>query len=193
MVTVLGDLSELGMHSSLRQGRILAYLWTAVILAIFVSAMFELGLFDASLSSQTICRTASGYLCQNATMGSSGKVSFSLGQAVGGTIYNVGIACAAKATLVGEPFAYGNAFTYVGSDGYMVNEPTGFSLLTGSSISIRNLTCFDANGHALTSNVAAGKYFPEVLWLNWTQQAGPPSALNPWLTTKFASVNIRAS
>lgn len=159
---------------------------------IFIGAMFELGFLGTSLSFQPACRAASGYLCQDVGLASSGKFGLTIGQASSEIMYHVGLACAEKSTLVGEPLANGNAFMYVANNGTMVNEPTDFLLPLGGVVSIHNLTCFDASGNVLTSNIPAGKSFSEVLWMNWTQQSGSPSASNPWLTTKFASVQIKA-
>jgi hypothetical protein len=188
VVTAYGDLDESYRRRGLAQ--ILDYLWIVVIMAIIIGAMFELGLFNTSSSSQSVCRTASSYLCQNVTMNSSGRVSLSLGQVVLGEMYNVGLSCAAKSTLAGEPFANGAAFMYVAGDGDMVNSPAGTPLSSGSVLTIHNLACFDANGNMITSNANAGQYFSEVLWLNWTEQPSAPGAHNPWLTTKFASAQI---
>ena len=193
MITELDASSESGFQHSSMLGYSLVYFWAAIILIIFVAALFELGVFNRPLSLQSACRTASGYLCQNPVMDGSGRISFSFGQTISAVMYNVGLARAANSTMVGEPFANGNAFMYVDAAGNVVSEPTGVDLPSGSVISIHNLTCFDASGRALTGNVTAGQYASEVLWLNWTPMYGPPSALNPWLTTKFASAQVRVS
>ncbi len=181
---------------------LMTYGWAILIIAVVLGALFSLGVFSSGALLGTSCVAGPGYLCNNIVLGTSGTLSFTLGQSTGSTFYNIALGCAAASLTTGLPNtgSTANSITLVSSTGVDTTNgmgasqgaATSTSMTSGQTLAISSLPCYGTTGTALGSS-AIGTSFSGSVWLNYTLSSGVPSSSNPALTVKFATVTAKVS
>jgi hypothetical protein len=186
---------------------LMTYGWAILIIAVVLGTLLSLGVFGSSSFIGTSCIAASGYLCRSPILDTNGNLSISFGQAAGRSIYNVGMACAGSATPLGLPnpsSTSGNqAMVYMLANGFPSSIPSNVQvyasnviigntlvLSSGQTVSVSSLNCYGASGLDI-GNVPRGTAFSGGIWVNYTQLNQPPSATNPFLTVKVATLTAK--
>ena len=178
---------------------LMTYGWAILIIAVVLIALFSLNVFNPSLGN--VCLGGPGYTCSGMSLGTTGNMLFTFGQGTGSTYYNVGMGCAAASTSAGLP-SNTLAMVYLSAAGAATAVPANgaaagaLSITTGQTVSVTGLTCYATNGQPVLGSAATvpiGTTFSGSLWINYTLGSGAPSASNPMLTTKFASVTTKVT
>ncbi len=170
---------------------LMTYGWAILIIAVIILALFQLGIFSASALSGNSCIAASGFLCQNPTLVTSGTLTFTFSQSSGSSFYNVQLACAATAQSTGLPNPI-TAFNSISATGaVLIPSSTGNTLTSGQSLTVASLPCYTSTGAQL-SGAAIGSAYSGFIWVNYTAGGAPESlATNPWLTQKIATLKSK--
>ena len=199
---------------------LMTYGWAILIIAVVLGALFALGIFNGP--GTVACIASPGFLCQTPTYDHNANISFTFGQNTGSTIYNLAFGCSAIASSNGLP-SNTASIVYVGANGFVSNIISSsantvssgvaayapLTLSSGQQITVGILTnaapyngldCFsNANpsihpvGSSGNPAVAIGTTFTGALWVNYTLQNAAPSATNPLLTQKFATIQVKVS
>lgn len=191
---------------------LMTYGWAILIIAVVLGALFSLGVFNGGGVIGNACVASPGYLCQSASLGTTGNVLFTLGQNTGTTIYNIALACAATSTTTGYPGMVSGAGTYnafvgvfttgstngiaQGNFGSLVAWNGGAQLASGQTIAIsgNGVPCYGTTGAPLgtaATPATIGQAFSGFIWMNYTTSTGGYSSTNPWYTVKIATVNLK--
>ncbi|MDE1762093.1 MAG: hypothetical protein KGH59_01550 [Candidatus Micrarchaeota archaeon] len=192
---------------------LMTYGWAILIIAVVLGALFSLGIFSSGSLLGTACVAGPGFFCQSPVLAgpgaTAGNLSMTLGQSTGSTFYNVGLGCAATSTTNGLPNPTGTgaagspaALVDLSAAGAAtatvsnVNNAGSLTLSSGSTVSVTGLKCFGTTGvvFANTANPASiGTAFSGSLWMNYTLSSSAPSAGNPLLTQKVATITLKVS
>jgi len=169
--------------------------------------LFSLSLGTAPSGPINTCTSTPGFLCGNVVLNSNGTINFVFGEALGITMYNVKLACAATKTIQGYPNdnTQANGITSVPiwydiSNGGLGNTTSGMPSITtlgattnmlegfsdSKDISLINLPCAGQRGKFLGLQSAAGS-FSGWIWINYTAS---PSLENPYVTIAASLVRI---
>ena len=152
---------------------LMTYGWAILIIAVVLGALFSLGVFSGSSMLGTSCIAASGYLCQNPVLSTSGTLSLTLGQESGYTMYNAFVYVAPQSSGAN---AYGFPTTTYSSN---QNPITAFT--SGQTIPLTfNL------GPSYTT---IGTPFSGYVWLNYSSTSGGVANI----ATKVATVIVKVS
>jgi hypothetical protein len=184
---------------------LMTYGWALLILAVILSALYSLGVFNSSSSLASDCIGISGWSCSSPTLAQNDNITFSLGQFVNGkAIYNVAAACSSSMGATGlpnpsppsgSPYA---AMVYLSATGaatnVVANSATSGSLAlsAGQKVTVTGLTCYGTTvGPTITPVI--GTSFVGYIWVNYTINPGAPVGSNPMLTTRIATVTAKVS
>ncbi len=77
---------------------LMTYGWAILIIAVVLAALFSLNVFNAGASLGTSCIGQPGFSCTSPVVNSAGQLSFSLGQGIGYSVYNVVATCISSAS-----------------------------------------------------------------------------------------------
>ncbi|MDE1868712.1 MAG: hypothetical protein KGH60_01980 [Candidatus Micrarchaeota archaeon] len=162
-----------------------AYGIALLVIAIALSVVVQLGLFNVRLAPTT-CNPAPGFQCTAATMNTMGVLTIAFSQATGGTLTINGAGCSSAANATRDYPAYGNVnlLPYTKAPQYYpaivpfntpFNSPPANSIsLSSSGSGLITVYCYTHFGKA-TSQL--GNSFSGILWLNYTI-SDLPSNLN---------------
>jgi hypothetical protein len=182
---------------------LMTYGWAILIIAVVLGALFSLGLFSGSTLLGTSCVASPGFLCASPVMShTTGTLSFQFGQSTGASISNVIVACAATSNTIGYPNT-GPYFTFnsVGYNGFAGITPTGAAtnvmlgntILSGQTISVSNVVCYNTAGGSLSTagNIpGVGTGFSGSIWIAYSS-VSDGSAITS--VAKVATVTVKAS
>ncbi len=180
---------------------LMTYGWAILIIGVVAVALYQLGIFTGANLLGSTCVAASGYLCQNFALNTSGTASFSFGQNTGQTLYNVEIACADNGNSIGLP-SNGMAWNFLYANGVVSNTINNMNLnnavdlISGQIVQVHGLQCYSPVGLPLR-NPVIGSAYSGVLWINYTSTAclqtpcfGTPPSPN-WLTSRALVINTK--
>ncbi len=158
-------------------GYILTYLtmydWVVILGVIALASLYFLGFFDGFLAT-TECIPNSGFICQSASISTSGYLTAQIGQNGGHTIYISDFSCSNKQNVNNYP-EYGNRYLVPGQDAngstfinnipiFVDNNSKYIKLPSDSLINI-TIPCFMSNS---TPVMQAGQVFNGTLWMNYS-------------------------
>ena len=152
------------------------YDWIVILGVIIIVGLYFGGFFDGFLAT-TECNANSGFICQGASISTSGYLSAIIGQNSGHAIYISDLSCSSKQNMNGYP-EYGNRYMVPGFDANgstFVNNMPIFN--NGSSKYIKlpsdqliNVTvpCFTSNSSPL---MQVGQVFNGTIWINYSDSS----------------------
>jgi hypothetical protein len=182
-----------GMYAQSAMEYLMTYGWAILIIAVVLGALFQLGIFGAANVLGTACVASPGYLCQNPTLITTGKLTFSLGQSTGSSAYNIALACAETQMTNGLPNPGTSFYSITASGAAIAESNSGNTLVSGQELVVEGLPCYGSTG-ALLSSPSVGTSFSGYIWLNYTTNTGAAAAgTNPWRTSKIATVRVSVS
>ncbi len=192
------SLSGTGILGQSAMEYLMTYGWAILIIAIVLGVLYYLGVFSPAVIGPA-CTGSAPYVCENPlTLSTSGTVTFTMGQASGSTQYNIGLSCAATSTSSGLPYSsVGNVFWYPASNGFISSTANqispSLSLSSGEEQSMSGLPCYDSKGVPIGS-IPIGTGFTGYIWYNYTTGSGTAVVgTNPWITSRIASISIKAT
>lgn len=149
------------------------YDWVVILGVIVIVALYFGGFFDGFLAT-TECNANVGFICQGASISTSGYLSATIGQSSGHAIYISDFSCASKQNTNGYP-EYGNRYMVPGYDSNGSTFVNGIPIFNnGSSNYIKlpsdqliNLTlpCFTSNSSPI---MQVGGVFNGTIWMNYS-------------------------
>ena len=193
---------------------LMTYGWAILIIAVVLAALFSLGVFNSGALLGTACIAASGYMCTNPSLSTSGNVVFTFGQNTGSSLYNIGFSCASASNALGPYITtsggFDSGFYYLNSGGTgllqgsgSVPGSTGYSLLTSQTVTLptsgNGVACYASSGNTLLAVSGVGGVLPVgtsfsgTIWMNYTTSAGAPGGANPTYIVKIATITVKAS
>ncbi len=195
---------------------LMTYGWAILIIAVVLGALFSLGVFSGGNLLGTSCVSSPGYLCSNPSLATTGQLSFTFGQNLGITIYNLEMACAATSNSAGLPnFAspYNgwdviggntatlgtalptNGVTQLAANALVAN---GLTMVPGQTQVVTGLLCYGSTGVPIaipSSAAAVGTSFSGYIWVNYTTSASACTAGQctggSWDTVKALTVTLK--
>ncbi len=180
---------------------LMTYGWAILIIAVVLGALFSLGVFSGGNLLGTSCVASPGFLCSNPSLSqvSGGTLSFTFGQNLGTTIYNIMMACAATSSSGGLPNnpAAWNTINTAGSavSNSQPNINSALSLVSGQTQTITGLPCWGTTGTLIGTGAAPaaiGTSFSGYVWINYTQGAIACTAPGcTWVTIKALTVTLK--
>ena len=162
---------------------LMTYGWAILIIAVVLGALFSLGVFSGSSMLGTSCIAASGYLCQNPVLSTSGTLTFTFGQNIGAPVYN-GIIYVAPQFVVPTSTPPSFGFNSLNSGNYILpTNPFQNGQTVTASVSLSGIS-------SIGSSPAIGTPFSGYVWLvyNSTQTTGTQN-----LITKVATIIVKVS
>ena len=138
-----------------------------LVITIAIAIVFQIGLFNPQLAP-TYCDASPGFSCLNYNLNSTGGLTITLSQAVGGTITIVGAACSSQANALSVSPAFGNAGVIPYSKGpqfYPTNSLKNNIVMYSSSTSAMTMYCYGPAGRA---GGQKGNSFTGFVWLNYS-------------------------
>ncbi len=149
------------------------YDWVVILGVIIIVGLYFGGFFDGFLAT-TECNANAGFICQSASISTSGYLSATIGQNSGHTIYISDLSCSSKQNANGYP-EYGNRYVVPGFDtngSTFINNMPIFNNGNQNYIKLPsdqfiNLTmpCFTSNSSPI---MQVGQIFNGTIWINYS-------------------------
>jgi hypothetical protein len=164
---------------------LMTYGWSILIICVVLAILFKLGAFGSLVNpTSTTCLTLAGFTCQTATLTPDGYLTFVVGQATGGPLYNVEFACSGSTTSgLPNPIFFNSIMTTGTAQPALPAATAGNTLANVQVLTISGLSCYDPQGNSVAGS-AIGAAFRGYVWLNYTSRSGAPSAANHWVSVR---------
>ncbi len=202
LVALLGNLTNLS--SNVRNKKSGTNPFTVIvavgIIIVLLFTLFSTGVFRGGATIGAACISSPGFLCTGMAFNNQApnRLSITLGQDTGTSIYNVELVCAGRSTDKGMPYVLNtsDSFSIISSNGNashnynILGTDKSLTLVNGQTIQIHNLTCYYATGTIVGKPNPApiGTAYCGGIWMNYTTGAGKPGTSNPWVTQRIASI-----
>ena len=170
----------------------MTYGWSILLIGLVLAALYAFVVFNSTSVTGNACIPASGYLCQNPVLDTTGLITFTFGQVSGTTIYNVQLTCAAT-NSGGLPLENpALAFNSIATNGFALSSSnTGNSLGNAQTVTVSALPCYGTTG-SLFGAQSLGTGFNGYVWVNYTTSSGTANILNnPWRTSKAITLRTK--
>jgi hypothetical protein len=174
---------------------LMTYGWAILIIAVVLAALFSLNVFNAGSSLGTSCIGQPGFACTTPIISSAGVLSFTLGQGVGYTAYNVIATCISSASTLTTGTTPFNVIGTAGAAyGAAVTSPTvsssSNSISSGSTVTFSGVQCYSGTtGSTAATPTPIGTAFTGTIWLGYTTTSGTA----PLQYVKIATVAVKSS
>ncbi|MCL4373442.1 MAG: hypothetical protein M1360_00180 [Candidatus Marsarchaeota archaeon] len=154
---------------------LIAYGIAILIIAVALYVIYRIGVFNPTIVP-SYCNPAPSFMCNLASINTSGVLTFSFAQATGGEMDITGAACSTVANITGNGPMYGNiGVKGYGAAQYPSNElQGGLDVYSSNSVVVR-LYCYGSGGIAKAS---LGSAFTGYVWLNYTYTGLPQNMHN---------------
>lgn len=156
---------------------LISYGVAILIIAVALYVIFRIGIFNPTVVP-TYCNPAPSFLCNLATINTSGVLTLSFAQATGGAINITGIACSSVVNNTNNGPMYGNIHikNYKSAPQfYPSNALQNGVELYSSNVTIVNVYCYSGSGIAKASY---GSTFTGYVWINYTYTGLPQTMHN---------------
>jgi len=147
---------------------LIAYGIAILIISIAIYVVLQLGIFNTRLAP-TYCNAAPSFVCDGASINTTGEMAIILSQATGGTLNITGIACSTQANTVALGPKYGNLnvlpYTLATKQFYPTNQLQNGDVVYSSNQTRLYTYCY-AGTNAVKGNL--GNSFTGFVWINYT-------------------------
>ncbi|HUY70129.1 MAG TPA: hypothetical protein VMV00_01005 [Candidatus Baltobacteraceae bacterium] len=143
-----------------------------LVITIAIAIVFQIGLFNPQLAP-TYCDASPGFSCLNYNLNSTGALTVTFSQAIGGTLTIVGAGCATQANGITVSPAFGNVGVIPYSTGaqfYPTNALKNDIVMYSSSTSSMTMYCYGPSGKV---GGQKGNSFTGFVWLNYSVSSMP--------------------
>ncbi len=166
-----------GIRGQVALDFMLSYGIAILIITLSLYVIFRVGLFNNRLAPISCASPSSSFICDAASLSTSGNLTVVLSQNTNGQINITGVGCSSSANTSGSMPAYGNVdvlpYNPIITGAYYPSNALANGLVIASDSSgAFSAYCYDASGRA-TGNL--GDQFNGLVWINYTYAGLPRS------------------